>query len=183
MTSEVPNPDWRARYPDLAGKVAVVSGAGQAVAAIVATLAANGISVAVVSPNRETVDAAVAAAESHSVPVLGVTADPNDTDTWGRVTPHAEQRLGPIDIVVAVGIDADRRAAVLATAPDMGARRRGVIVEVGESGDLPAVPQDVRHRVVKTVGEVPPVDVAAAVALCVSDVIAIPIAAIELGGG
>lgn len=181
MTSEVSGPAWQARYPDLTGKVAVVSGSGDVVAAVAGALAANGTAVAVVSASKETVNAAVAAAERHGVAVFGVTAEPADHGTWERVRPHAEQRLGPIDIVVAIGVVTTRHAVVAAMSPDMGARHRGVVIEVGESGDLLALPDDVRHRLVKTIGAVRAVDVAAAVAFYASDVIAIPVAAVELG--
>ena len=181
MTSEVDGPAWQARYPDLTGKVAVVSGAGDVVTAVAGALAAHGTALAVVSASMETVNAAVAAAERHGVAVFGVTTDPADRGTWERVRPHAEQRLGPIDIVVAIGADAARQAVVAAMSPDMGARHRGVVIEVGEPGGLLPLPDNVRHRAVNAVGDVRAVDVAAAVAFYASDVIGVPVAAVELG--
>ncbi|HWA68125.1 MAG TPA: hypothetical protein VG899_17320 [Mycobacteriales bacterium] len=180
MTSEVGVPAWRARYPDLAGRVAVVSGEGEVVPAVVAALAASGMALAVVGASRATVDDAVASAEANEVAVFGVVADPHAAEVWGRVLPHAEQRLGPIDVLVAIGASEDRQAAVRAVTPDMGARRRGVVVEVGDHHALLSLPDAVRHRIVSTVGEVEPDSVGAAVAFCASDVVMLPLVAVEL---
>lgn len=170
---------WEARYPDLAGKVALVAGDGDAIVAIAHALAANGSPIGVIAPERAIVDDALAGAAD--VNAMGVLSDPTDPATWTRVVPHAEQRLGPIDILVVVGTDIERQPAVRAVTPDMGARRRGVVVEVGEPGDLLPLPDEVRHRVVSTVGNMDGPAVASAVAFCVSDVLAVPVAQVRLG--
>jgi hypothetical protein len=175
---------WRGRYPDLAGRVAVVAGEDEAVVEVAAALAATGMSLAVVSGARATVDRAVAAAESYGVAVIGVAADPAESATWSRVVPHSEQRLGPLDVLVAIGRPDERGAALAAITPDMAARRRGVVIEVGEarSAETPAG-DGVRRRLVTTADGAEPTDLAAAVALCASDVLKAPGAAIRLGKG
>lgn len=176
MTSGV----WQARYPDLAGKVALVAGDFDGLVDLVTALAANDVPMCVVASERNVVDAALAAAESSTGAVMGITAPPADADTWQRVLPHAEQRLGPIDILVAAGSAPARVCVIGAALPDMAARRRGVIVEVG--GDLPGAltPPGVRRRLVVLGPTTSPADVAAAVALCASDVLAAARVTLEL---
>jgi hypothetical protein len=76
-----------------------------------------------------------------------VTGDPADPALWQRVTPHAEQRLGPIDIVVLAGDVAMRNLVVEKLLPDMAARRRGVIVELGPDLAARSVPPGVHHHI------------------------------------
>jgi hypothetical protein len=179
MTSEVSA--WHAHYPDLVGKVAVVCGDDATTAAVVAALAASGVAIAVVAPTRKTVDAAIQAADSHGVGIFGVSGDPADPATWGRIGPHAEQRLGPIDIVIALGTDAAQDTVIAALLPDMGARQRGVVVEVGQRRLPSTTPTGVRRRAVFPASTTSARDVAAAVVLCASDVLLSP--AVEIGLG
>ncbi|HVV76189.1 MAG TPA: hypothetical protein VHC43_09150 [Mycobacteriales bacterium] len=174
MTSE----GWAARYPDLAGKVALVAGDHEALVAVVAAFAANGSPVCVVASDRGEVDASIAAA-GHSG-VMGVVSAPEDPATWARVLPHAEQRLGPIDIVVVLGDAPGRDAVRSAALPDMKARRRGVLVEVADDGGHDDSTGAVRHRRVYVEAATRPQDVAAVVALCASDVLAAAVADIRL---
>jgi hypothetical protein len=174
VTSEV----WTARYPDLRGKVALVAGDGPALVAIVTTLAANGTPICVVANDRSVVDAAVAAAEANGA--MGVTSGPDDVATWTRVLPHAEQRLGPLDIVVAAGAAAGRESVISAVLPDMGARRRGVVVEVGDDAEAAQATPGVRRRSIIVDATTGVDDVAAVVALCVSDVLTASAATIRL---
>jgi NADP-dependent 3-hydroxy acid dehydrogenase YdfG len=166
VTSEV----WTARYPDLAGKVALVAGDGDGLVAVVAALASNGAPVCVVSSERATVDAATTSAEANGA--MGVVSSPGDPATWQRVLPHAEQRLGPLDVVVVLGSAPMRRVVTAAVVPDMAARRRGVVVEVGEEHTGDDLPAHVRTRAVVIAGATRPNDIAATVALCASDVVA-----------
>jgi hypothetical protein len=127
------------RFPDLAGKAAVVAGAGTRVVDVVATLAANGCLVAIVAEDRDIVVAATETAERSGAPVLGMTTDPAHPATWDRITQHIEQRLGPIDIAISVDSTAVHEALRGALVPDMLARRRGVLIAVGDdvaAGDL-----------------------------------------------
>jgi NADP-dependent 3-hydroxy acid dehydrogenase YdfG len=181
VTSEVAGAAWRARYPDLGGKVAVVSGDHHATTEVVAALAATGCAIAVVARDRTRIDSAVAAAESSGVAVFGVVSDPADEATWHRVVPHSEQRLGPLDVLVALGTATTRAASIAAIAPDMAARRRGIVVEVGGADPRRQLPDGVRHRLVTATEAATPLDIAAAVALCASDVLTAPFAAVTLG--
>jgi NADP-dependent 3-hydroxy acid dehydrogenase YdfG len=137
--------------PELSGKVAVVAGTSlETVLEVVRAFARNRMPVAVVAPDR---DAVAVAADSYSagdVAVLAVTADPADPQVWQRVAPHAEQRLGPIDIVVLAGDRTTHDVVVDALLPTMAARRRGVIVEVGEGLSPREVPTGVHHRLVES---------------------------------
>jgi hypothetical protein len=125
-------------YPDLAGKTAVVAGASRCTPAVVEALAANGVLVAVVAPDRSLVDECLAAVAGHGAAVLGVTSDPGSAQTWSRIRPHVEQRLGPIDVAVALGDAVMRTAVRQALEADMTARRRGVVIEVAGGGEAAA---------------------------------------------
>jgi len=93
----------------LTGRVVVVAGADDRLPVLVTRLAAEGALVAFVAPTR--------ADDAHAA----FRADPADPRTWERVAPHVEQRLGPVDAVVA---DATCGAVVTTVfLPDM--RRRG----------------------------------------------------------
>jgi hypothetical protein len=173
---------WHARYPDLVGKVAVVCGDDATTAAVVVALAASGVAIAVVAPTRETVDAAIRAADLHGVAIFGVSGDPAESATWARIGPHAEQRLGPIDIVIALGTDAAQDTVIAALLPDLVARHRGVVVEVGQRRPPSTTATGVRRRTVSPAGTTSAHDVAAAVVLCASDVLLSPIAEVRLGG-
>jgi hypothetical protein len=165
---------WTARYADLTGKTAIVAGDDAAsVIEIVRALAANGALLAVVA-ERATVDAAVAVATGLDAEVFGMAADPGSQAAWARIVPHVEQRLGPIDVVVAIGDPSAREALAEAVVADMAVRRRGVVIEVGPG---PAGPHrdGVRRRHV--VGGEPDA-LGAAVLLCASD--AMPVATMRL---
>lgn len=176
------------RYADLTGKTAVVAGAAAWTCAVVDGLAANGMLLAVVAPDRDVVETSVTAAERHGGAVFGVTADPSSEQAWSRVRPHVEQRLGPIDVAVALGDGAVRAAVRQAMEPDMAARRRGVVIEVigaaDDAGDAARAPRadGVRYRVISvgTAG-IADGDVAAVVVACASDVLAARSVQVALG--
>lgn len=170
---------WRARYPDLAGKVTLVTGDMAAIVEIVAAFASNGAPTCVVAEHRAIVDAAVEAARE-SPGTMGVAGAPADDQTWQRVLPHAEQRLGPVDIVVAAGGDAARAAVISAALPDMAARRRGVVIEVGTDLSRTTPAHGVRRRYVEVGPNAAAGDVAAMVALCASDVLSAPSVAMRV---
>jgi hypothetical protein len=178
---------WTARYPDLTGKAVVVAGDSPGVTEVVRGLAANGALLAVVSANRSIVEQAVAVAESLDATVNGMTADPSSPAVWERIRPHIEQRLGPIDVVVALGGAALRRAVTDALLPDMIARHRGVLVEIDTHVELASVASapGVRHRGIQLGSAaaelVPDTDVAAAVLLCASDTMTVPAVLISAG--
>jgi NADP-dependent 3-hydroxy acid dehydrogenase YdfG len=173
---------WTARYPDLAGKVALLTGDFPGIAEIAEVLAANAVPICVVNDDREVVDAALAASEASASGAMGVAASAVDAATWRRVLPHAEQRLGPIDILVAAGSGPAREAVIAAALPDMTARRRGVIVEVGYEISAVEPPVGVRRRAVVLMPATPITDAAPAVALCASDVLSAPQVTVTIAG-
>jgi NAD(P)-dependent dehydrogenase (short-subunit alcohol dehydrogenase family) len=140
-------------------------------AEICAALAGNGAILAVVSADRSTVDRDVAVAEAAGAVVIGFTADASDPAAWQRIAPHVEQRLGPIDVAVAIGSEPARRVVADALATDMAARSRGVIIEIGATVTTWAAPPGVRHRSILVDDGVPLRDVASSVLLCASDTI------------
>jgi hypothetical protein len=166
---------WTARYPDLTGKAAVVAGDSACIVEVARGLAANGVLLAIVAAERATVDDAVRVAEALDVAVLGMTAEAASPEVWERIAPHIEQRLGPIDIAIAIG-DAEIRAALGgAVLSDMAARRRGVLIEIGTDVASIVPTPGVRHRRIHVLGDaVSDSDVAAAVLFSASDTITAP---------
>jgi 3-oxoacyl-[acyl-carrier protein] reductase len=90
------------RYPDLAGRVAVVTGGSRGIGAATArALAANGVDVAVVGR-----DEAALSAVAESIPVaaaraIPVRADCTQEDDMRRVADTVAERLGAVDILAA----------------------------------------------------------------------------------
>jgi hypothetical protein len=148
---------------------------------VVRGLAANGVLLAIVGEDRELVDDAVRVAEALDVAVLGMTADPSSAEVWERVAPHIEQRLGPIDIAVAIGSAAVRAALGAAVLPDMTTRQRGVLVEIGADVTTTPPSSGVRHRSIDVAEDTADEDVAAAVLLCASDSVRAPTMTIRVG--
>jgi NAD(P)-dependent dehydrogenase (short-subunit alcohol dehydrogenase family) len=171
VTSEVPGPAWQARYPDLAGKVAVVTGASSVLDEVTRELCRNGVTPALIVDNRDLVTSATDYADEIGIASFGIVADPASPDTWQRVAQHVEQRLGPIDIAVVIAPATTRTLVVSVLLPDMTARRRGVIVEAGAEVSPLTVPQGLHHRAVMGSGGARATDLAAAIALCASDVL------------
>jgi len=132
---------------DLTGKVAIVAGTDvETILAVIESFARHQVPVAVVAPDREALSRAADWFGAEAVGVVAVTGDPGDPALWQRVTPHAEQRLGPIDIVVLAGEVTMRDLVVNRLLPDMAARRRGVIVELGPDLTARTMPVGVHHH-------------------------------------
>jgi hypothetical protein len=167
---------WTARYPDLTGKAVIVAADSRRLIEVARGLAANATLLAIVAPDRDIVDEAVQIAESLDAAVVGMTADPASDDVWVRIAPHIEQRLGPIDVAVAIGSAELRQTVAVALLPDMAARHRGVLVEVDATVAPLATADGVRHRGIQTGtdDDLADADIAAAVLLCASDTIAAP---------
>jgi hypothetical protein len=113
----------------LRGRVAVIAGDGPELVPICQRLLAGGVSLAVVGPDRTIVQAAIADVPDPSLTVVPMTADPSDPEVWDRLVPHAEQRLGPIDIAVAIGPKPLRDLAYDRLVADMIRRGHGVFIE------------------------------------------------------
>jgi NAD(P)-dependent dehydrogenase (short-subunit alcohol dehydrogenase family) len=176
---------WTARYPDLTGKAVIVAGDSSHITEIVRGFAANGALLAIVAADRSIVGDAVRVAEGLDAAVLGMTADPAAMAVWERLAPHIEQRLGPIDIAIAIGGAPLRAVITDAMLPDMTSRGRGVLVEI--DADLRAVPTSpgVRRRGINLVhaggSDTGGSDIGAAALLCASDTVTAATMVVTLG--
>lgn len=90
------------RYPDLAGKVAVVTGgSGEIGAETSKFFAANDMKVAVSGRNKEAIDAVVSAIRAESGQAVGVPADCLDGAALDNLRETAERELGPVHVLCA----------------------------------------------------------------------------------
>ena len=145
-------------YPDLAGQVALVTGATKGIgAATCRMLAANGVKVGVVARSQDGIDATVAALRDAGAEALGLAADCSDPAQVERVRDAVEAELGPVDILLPFAggfsaftpieqteldewrevIEANLTStfvAVRAIIPGMIERRRGAIVTMSSNG-------------------------------------------------
>src|SRR5690625_3635377 len=89
-------------YPDLAGKVAVVTGSSRGIGEAVAQrLAANGVGVAVNGRDTAAIDAVVDTIRADGGRAMSVPADCTDSAALGAMRAKVEAELGPVDILVA----------------------------------------------------------------------------------
>jgi 3-oxoacyl-[acyl-carrier protein] reductase len=94
MTSIIPV------YPDLAGKVAVVTGSSRGIgAATCRMLAANGARVVVNGRDEAAVRATVDAIRTDGGDATGFPADAGDLETLRRLRAEAERVYGPVDVL------------------------------------------------------------------------------------
>lgn len=90
-------------YPDMAGKVAVVTGGSKGIgAATCVLLGYNGARVAVCGRDPETIDLVTAEArEAGAADAIGLAADLTTPESVTRLHGDVEDRLGPTDILMA----------------------------------------------------------------------------------
>ncbi len=107
------------RFPGLAGRVAVVSGAsgaiGQATARI---LARQEAAVAATARRAEPLDALVAAIRADGGRAVAVVADVTDRRALERVRAETERQLGPVNLVAAVAGGLGEPVGLLELAPE-----------------------------------------------------------------
>jgi 3-oxoacyl-[acyl-carrier protein] reductase len=98
-----PGPAPVPTYPDLAGKVAVVTGGSKGIgAATCVLLGRNGARVAVGGRDRETIDAVAGRTrEAGAAQAVGVAADCTTQEGVARLRERVEAELGPADILMA----------------------------------------------------------------------------------
>ncbi len=90
-------------YPDLAGKVAVVTGGSRGIgAAICRALAANRVKVVVNGRDQAAIDAVLEAIWDNGGQAIGIAADVMDFAAIEAMRQQTEEQLGPVDVVVAV---------------------------------------------------------------------------------
>jgi 3-oxoacyl-[acyl-carrier protein] reductase len=145
-------------YPDLAGKVAVVTGGSRGIGAETCRLlAANGTKVVVNGRDEAAIEAVVAEIRSNGGQAIGVPADCTDFAAIEHLRRRVEQELGPVDVLAAFAaggrarpgpiaqiteeewrstIDGTLTATFLTVKsflPSMSDRRRGSIVTMASS--------------------------------------------------
>jgi 3-oxoacyl-[acyl-carrier protein] reductase len=88
-------------YPDLAGRVALVTGGSKGIGAATArVLAANGVKVAVNARSEPGIEAVVGELRAAGGEALGISADVSELEEVERVRDVVETELGPIDILL-----------------------------------------------------------------------------------
>lgn len=91
-----------ARYADLDGRVAVVTGGSRGIgAAAAAALAGNGATVVIVGRDQATLDVAAKAMDDGAGKVVAMAADCTQTDDLDRLRGRVGEELGAVDILVA----------------------------------------------------------------------------------
>ena len=89
-------------YPDLAGKVAVVSGGSRGIgAATCRLLAQNGAKVTVNGRDEAAIDSVVQEIQGSGGEAIGVAADLTDFAVVERMRRRVEEELGPVDVLAA----------------------------------------------------------------------------------
>lgn len=88
-------------YPDLVGKVAIVTGGSKGIGAATSRrLAANGVAVVVNGRQASDIDAVVTAIGAEGGRAVGIAADCTDLAALEAMRRQAEAELGPVDILV-----------------------------------------------------------------------------------
>ena len=145
-------------YPDLSGKVALLTGGSKGIGAETARrLAANGVKVAVVARSQPAIDEVVGELTASGADAIGISADCGDSDEIERMCRRTEEQLGPIDILLPfaggfgtftpieqISVEEWRTViednlsstflAVRAVVPSMIERRSGAIVTMASNG-------------------------------------------------
>jgi 3-oxoacyl-[acyl-carrier protein] reductase len=149
--------DKQPRYPDLAGKVAVVTGGSRGIGKQTAhALAANGAQVALIARSQPALTAVAAEIRQAGGQALAVPADCTDEPELKRAAQTVAERLGPPDIVAAFAggegapvptvqetpehwrqvLEADLTATFLTVSTFLGAmleRRQGAVITMSSS--------------------------------------------------
>jgi len=117
----VPDGDNLPRYPDLAGKVAVVTGGSGGIGAATCwLLAAQGANVVVNGRDQVKIDEVVDRIRLHGGTAAGCAADCTSPDALQRLCQHTERAFGPADILAAFAGSGHARPGSVAdvTEPD-----------------------------------------------------------------
>jgi 3-oxoacyl-[acyl-carrier protein] reductase len=161
------------RYPDLAGKVAVVTGGSRGIGAATArALAANGVDVAVVGRDQAALTAVANSIQAAGARALPCRADVTDEADLQRLADTVSEHLGAVDILAAFAggngmpvptpeetvdhwrlvLDTDLTSTFLTTSaflPVMLERRRGSIVTMSSSAGRQAARSNAAYAAAK----------------------------------
>jgi 3-oxoacyl-[acyl-carrier protein] reductase len=109
-----------ANYPDLAGKVAVVTGGSKGIGAATSVLLGrNGARVAVCGRDRETIERTTSdTRDAGAADTVGLAADLTTPDGVARLRAEVEDKLGPAEVLMAFAGGFGARTALLETELD-----------------------------------------------------------------
>lgn len=162
-----------AHYPDLAGKVAVVTGGSRGIGAVTAqALAANGVAVAVVGRDEEALTAVVAAIRVRGGSALAVAADCTSEGELEDLRRRVDAEVGPVNILAAFAggngmpvptasetadhwrevVDSDLTSTFLTIStflPDMLVRHSGVIITMASAAARQAAKSSAAYAAAK----------------------------------
>jgi 3-oxoacyl-[acyl-carrier protein] reductase len=123
VSEDQPRP--RAIYPDLAGKVAVITGGSRGIGAATALeLGRNGVAVAVVGRDHAALEATLATVTATGARGIAVVADCTSEEQLGALRTAVEAQLGAVDILAAF---AGGNGMPVPTAAETGAHWRDVM--------------------------------------------------------
>jgi len=166
-------PTSTATYPDLSGKVVVITGGSRGIGAATAVaFGANGASVAVVGRDRAALDRTVAAVTAQGARAIGVVADCTVEEDLAALRHAVEEQLGAIDILAVFAggngmpvptdaetsahwrdvIETDLTSTFLTIAtflPDMRARHAGVIITMASAAARQAAKSSAAYAAAK----------------------------------
>ena len=173
MTKSPTEPTLTATYPDLIGKVAVITGGSRGIGAATAVaLAVNGASVAVVGRDRAALERTVEAVTAQGAKAIGVVADCTVEEHLAALRDEVEVQFGAIDILAVFAggngrpvptdsensahwrevIETDLTSTFLTVStflPDMLTRHRGVIITMASAAGRQAAKSSAAYAAAK----------------------------------
>lgn len=151
MTTDDPKAAVReAIHPDLAGKVAAVTGGGRGLGrSMAAALARQGMDIALLDLLPEVEDGATDFAEEHGVRATGVRVDVTDADAVTAAFAAVSEHLGAPDVLVnAAGV------AIWAESEDQSAQEWRRVVDINLTGTFLTCQAFARHALRRGSGTV-----------------------------